>query len=95
MTLSPFRQISRKTVEIMKEWKEDIDYELIHRLVVHIIKEDKSSVDDGLESGSILIFVPGWSEIRWESSEFIYSYTPLYKGYEILVPHVISFLFLC
>ena len=47
----------------MKEWKDDIDYELIHRIVVHVVKEE-STKNIHEDKGAILIFVPGWSEIR-------------------------------
>ena len=54
----------------MKQWKEDIDYDLIHRLVVHIVKEEKRGNASGAENGAILIFVPGWTEIRFRGTRF-------------------------
>ena len=50
----------------MKEMSDEIDYELIHRIVAHIIKEESRKVGEG-DPGAILIFVPGWAEIRWHA----------------------------
>ena len=47
----------------MKEISDEIDYELIHRVVAHVIKEENGKVGSEGDRGAILIFVPGWAEI--------------------------------
>ena len=49
----------------MKEMTDEIDYELIHRIVAHVIKEEAAKVSIEGDRGAILIFVPGWAEIGY------------------------------